>query len=152
MEVCCRYTTCRQHTKQIMLFLNVRRLIFLLQILLEQDAISSISECMQDYQVMAMIIILGPKMKELQNQVQENVKIMMSGYFQVKSNIPGFSMRTDSELCFTKPSIIASCSVFGPKGVGLVVRIAALTTELVYQFLRLELACLEPYLGALPYT
>lgn len=38
------------------------------------------------------------------------------------------------------------------QGVGLVIRIAALTTEPVYQFLRHQLACLEPYLGALPYS
>ncbi|XP_021737790.1 urease accessory protein D-like isoform X2 [Chenopodium quinoa] len=126
--------------------------LFLDTILLEKGAISSISECMQDYQVTAMIVVLGPKMKQLQNQVLENVENMMSGYFQVKTNIPRLSMRTNSEFCFTKPSFIASCSTFGPKGVGLIVRIAALTTEPVYQFLRHQLACLEPYLGALPYT
>lgn len=126
--------------------------LFLDTILLEQGAISSISECMQDYQVTAMIIVLGPKMQQLKNQVQENVKNMMSGYFQVKSNNPGFSMRANSEFCLTKPNFIASCSTFGPKGVGLIIRVAALTTEPVYQFLRDELACLEPFLGALPYT
>lgn len=126
--------------------------LFLDTMLLEQDAISSISECMQDYQVTAMVVVLGPKMKQLQNQVQEYVKNMMSSYFQVKSNISGYSMRTSPELCFTKPKFIASCSAFGPKGIGLIVRVAALTTEPVYQFLRLQLACLEPYLGALPYT
>ncbi|KNA06085.1 hypothetical protein SOVF_184350 [Spinacia oleracea] len=126
--------------------------LFLDTTLLEQGPICSISECMQDYQVTAMIIVLGPKLKQLQNQVQENVKNMMSGYFQVKSNIPGYSMRTNSKFFLTKPSFIASCSTFGPKGVGLVIRIAALTTEPVYQFLRHQLACLEPYLGALPYS
>ncbi|XP_010683927.2 urease accessory protein D isoform X1 [Beta vulgaris subsp. vulgaris] len=124
--------------------------LFLDTILLEQGAISSISECMQDYQVTGIIIVLGSKMKLLQNQIQENVKNMMSGYFQAKSNSSGFSMRRNSYS--TKPDFIASCSPFGPKGVGLVIRVAALTTESVYQFLRLQLACLEPHLGAFPYT
>uniref|UniRef100_A0A803MZR9 Uncharacterized protein n=1 Tax=Chenopodium quinoa TaxID=63459 RepID=A0A803MZR9_CHEQI len=56
-----------------------------------------------------------PKMKPLQKQVQKNVENMMSGYFQVKTNIPRLSMRTSSEVCFTKPSFIASCSTFGPE-------------------------------------
>ncbi|XP_057535000.1 urease accessory protein D [Amaranthus tricolor] len=126
--------------------------LFLDTMLLEQGAISSVSACMQDYQVTAMIIVYGPKMKQLQNQVQENVKNTMSSYFQVKANVSGFSARTSSELCLTKPNFIASCSFFGSKGAGLIIRVCALSTEPVYQFLRLQFACLEPVLGVVPYS
>lgn len=39
----------------------------------------------------------------------------------------------------------------GSQGVGVVVRISAITTESVYKFLKLQLASMEPYLGAAPY-
>lgn len=37
------------------------------------------------------------------------------------------------------------------QGIGVVVRIAAMTTESIYMFLRHNLASLEPFLGAQPY-
>jgi urease accessory protein len=37
------------------------------------------------------------------------------------------------------------------QGIGLVVRVAAMTTESVYRFLQHQLACLEPMLGVSPY-
>ncbi|GAB2298226.1 hypothetical protein Dimus_032295 [Dionaea muscipula] len=63
----------------------------ILEALLEQGSISSISEQMQDYQVIAMIILLGPKLRHLQSQVQENVTKMMSGILHTTSNTPGCS-------------------------------------------------------------
>ncbi|GAB2281282.1 hypothetical protein Dimus_015884 [Dionaea muscipula] len=88
--------------------------IFLDTALLEQGSISSISERMQDYQVIAMIILLGPKLRHLQSQVQENVTKMMSGILHTTSNTPGCSVRSKSGFCSSKPDFIASCSVFGP--------------------------------------
>lgn len=37
------------------------------------------------------------------------------------------------------------------QGIGVVVRIAAMTTESVYKFLHHQLTCLEPLLGMSPY-
>lgn len=121
-------------------------------VLLEQGSISSIAERMQDYQVIAMVIILGPKLKDLQSRVQENVKNMMFASLQIKSSASGPSRRTNSDFRLTKHNFIASCSAFGPKGVGLIVRVAATTTESVQRFLCHQLACLEPLLGASPYS
>lgn len=121
-------------------------------VLLEQGSVSPIAERMQDYQVIAMVIVLGPRLKDLQSQVQKNVKSMMFEYLQVKPSASGRSTGSNSDLCVTKPNFIASCSAFGPKGVGLLVRVAATTTESVYRFLHLQLSCLEPLLGVSPYS
>ncbi|KAL7596893.1 urease accessory protein D isoform X1 [Lactuca sativa] len=124
---------------------------FLDTVLLENTSVSSIGERMQDYQVIAMVILLGPKLKEIQNQIQEDVKKMMSEQLRAPS-IGGISV---SKACnsdrYTKPSLIASCSPFGPKGTGVVVRIAATTTESVYRFLHHQLAGMESMLGLCPY-
>ncbi|GMP71127.1 hypothetical protein CsSME_00029663 [Camellia sinensis var. sinensis] len=106
---------------------------------------------MQDYQVLAMVILLGPKLQHVQNQVQQYVKNMMSEQLHMPSTALGRYGKTNADHCFTKPAFIASCSVFGPKGVGLVVRIAAMTTESVYKFLQHQLISLEPLLGVAPY-
>lgn len=121
-------------------------------VLLEQGSVSPIAERMQDYQVIAMVIVLGPRLKDLQSQVQKNVKSMMFEYLQVKPSASGRGTRSNSDLRVTKPNFIASCSAFGPKGVGLLVRVAATTTESVYRFLHLQLSCLEPLLGVSPYS
>ncbi|CAL5412834.1 unnamed protein product [Camellia sinensis] len=132
-------------TNQI--FLEGDQPLFLDSILLEQGSITTIGERMQDYQVLAMVILLGPKLQHVQNQVQQYVKNMMSEQLHMPSTALGRYGKTNADHCFTKPAFIASCSVFGPKGVGLVVRIAAMTTESVYKFLQHQLISLEPLLG-----
>lgn len=132
-------------TNQI--FLEADQPLFLDSILLEQGSITTIGERMQDYQVLAMVILLGPKLQHVQNQVQQYVKNMMSEQLHMPSTALGRYGKTNADHCFTKPAFIASCSVFGPKGVGLVVRIAAMTTESVYKFLQHQLISLEPLLG-----
>ncbi|KAJ8631215.1 hypothetical protein MRB53_024538 [Persea americana] len=127
------------------IFLEGDQPLFLDSVLLEQGSCSSIAERMQDYQVIAMVILMGPQLKHLQTQVQGEVKKIMSTQFYA----PG--MKRKSEHCQIKPALIASCSAFGPKSVGVVVRIAAMTTESVYTFLRHQLASMEPLLGASPY-
>ncbi|XP_074268940.1 urease accessory protein D [Silene latifolia] len=122
--------------------------LFLDTVFLQQGNISSITERMHDYQIIAMVIILGPKLENLRNQIQENVKRVTSGSFQYKS-APSMP---NSKFSPTKPNFIASCSAFGSKGAGLIVRVAAMTTEPVYQFLRLQLGSLEPFVGAFPYS
>lgn len=123
--------------------------LFIDSILLEERSGTSISESMQGYQVIAMIIIMGPKLKHVQNQVLDEVKRMMSGHFRTPGPATG---RSGSQHDLKKPELVASCSIFGPKTqAGVVVRVAAMTTESVYMFLRHHLASLEPLLGASPY-
>lgn len=44
------------------------------------------------------------------------------------------------------------CHRFWPQGTGMVARVAAVSTELAYSFLRHHLAALETFLGASPYA
>ncbi|KAL6574306.1 hypothetical protein OROHE_001210 [Orobanche hederae] len=118
--------------------------IFFDTMLLEQGSHASISDRLQDYQAIAMIILLGPKMKLIQNQIQEDVKKLMSQQLRFSS------IGSD---CLSKPSFLASCSMFAPKEIGgVVVRVASMTTESVYDFLRHQLASMGPLLGASPYS
>ncbi|XP_038980640.1 urease accessory protein D isoform X3 [Phoenix dactylifera] len=136
-------------TNQI--FLEEDQPLFLDSVLLEQASTCSIAERMQEYHVIAMVIILGPMLKHVQNQVQDEVKKMMSRHFRVPTPTAGHYMRSESQSGPTRPALVASCSAFGPQAIGVVVRIAAVTTESVYMFLRHHLATLEPFLGVIPY-
>ncbi|XP_047338466.1 urease accessory protein D [Impatiens glandulifera] len=119
--------------------------VFIDSVLLEKGRYSPVSERMQHYQVLAMVIIMGPRLKHIQDQIQEEVKRMMS------HELLHSPRKTDH--FSSKPDFLTSCSAFGPKGGGggVVVRIASTTTESVYKFLRHQLANLEPLLGAIPY-
>ncbi|KAK4759263.1 hypothetical protein SAY87_022394 [Trapa incisa] len=122
------------------------------QVLLEKGAIAPLAESMQTYRVIAMIVIFGTKLGHIQKRIQEDVKRMMSEQIQVSSN--SFSHKKKPNSLYISPdklSFIASCSSFGQKEVGLVVRIASRTTESVYSFLRGQLAGLEPLIGLPPY-
>ncbi|KAL3610418.1 hypothetical protein D5086_001438 [Populus alba] len=132
------------------IFLDDNQPLFLDTVLLEQQNISPITERMRGYQVIAMIILLGPKLKHIQSEVQENVKRMMSEQLHIPfTGLSGCAQSNSRH--FTKPSFIASCSVFGPKGIGVIVRVAAMTTESVYKFLQHQLVGMEPLIGVLPY-
>ncbi|XP_078437905.1 urease accessory protein D isoform X2 [Wolffia australiana] len=123
-------------------FLQDGQPLFLDSVLLQQEGGKlGIAERMQDYQVIAMVVLIGPKLTDIQGQLQEEVKNYMSEYFRYPNRI-GRSKNVPE-----KPPLVASCSSFGHKGVGMVVRIAALTTELVYEFLRLHLAGMEQLLA-----
>nr|XP_027086091.1 urease accessory protein D-like isoform X1 [Coffea arabica] len=97
------------------IFLEADEPLFLDTILLEQGRYSSIAERMQDYQVIAMVILLGPKLKFIQDQIQENVKNLMSQQLRIPSGSSGRYGDIDDNPFFTRPSFLASCSVFGPK-------------------------------------
>ncbi|KAK9133785.1 hypothetical protein Scep_013313 [Stephania cephalantha] len=131
------------------IFLEGYQPLFLDTVLLEQGSISTIARRMQDYLVIAMVILIGPQLKQVQNQIQMDVKKMMSDLLYIPSGALGYNSRGSSSQC--KPAFIASCSAFGPKGIGVVIRISAMTTESVYQFLRRHLSSLEMQLGAVPY-
>ncbi|XP_058001681.1 urease accessory protein D isoform X2 [Hevea brasiliensis] len=97
------------------IFLDHDQPLFLDTVLLEQGNIAAITERMRDYQVIAMVIILGPKLKHIQTQVQEHVKMIMSEQLQVPFVGLRGHIKSNSSICFTKPPFIASCSLFGPK-------------------------------------
>ncbi|KAL1200444.1 Urease accessory protein D [Cardamine amara subsp. amara] len=126
--------------------------LFLDTVLLEKRSIQSIAERMQDYQAIAMVILFGEKLKEIQKQVQENVKNMMSEQLQISYGSRRYKSESSSRNDFMKPEFIASCSTFGPEGKGVVIRIASDSTESVYNFLRQQLAQLQPLLGQPPYA
>ncbi|VVB02146.1 unnamed protein product [Arabis nemorensis] len=126
--------------------------LFLDTVLLEKRNIQSIAERMQDYHAIAMVILFGPKLRLIQKQVQENVKNMMSEQLQISYGFQRHKSESSSRNGFMKPEFIASCSTFGPEGKGVVIRIASDSTESVYNFLRQQLAELEPLLGQSPYA
>lgn len=134
------------------IFLEGNQPLFLDSVLLEQGSITNIAERMQDYQVIAMVILLGPKLKQIQIQVQENVRRMMSEQLYLPSTGLRSHGKAHSDLFLAKPTFVVSCSAFGPKGIGVVVRIAAVTTESVYRFLQHQLAGMETLLGVSPYS
>lgn len=110
--------------------------------LLEKDKNGRMKEHMQGYQVTAMIVILGwvtgivllildlcvlyhefvyyilyyfrPKMQYIQNLVQDHVKRIMSEQLQHPAAALN-QQRDKADYFMTKPSFMASCSVFGPK-------------------------------------
>ncbi|XP_020202703.1 urease accessory protein D isoform X1 [Cajanus cajan] len=132
------------------IFLEDGQPLFLDTMLLEKEKVGCIQEHMHNYQVIAMIVLLGPKMEYIQNLVQDHVKKIMSEQLQHPSTAWSHQ-RDKADHFITKPSFIASCSAFGPKKIGLLVRVAAETTESVYKFLRHQLAPLEPMIGTPPY-
>ncbi|KAM0062268.1 putative urease accessory protein UreD [Helianthus debilis subsp. tardiflorus] len=97
----------------------------------------------------SLLLFFRPKLKHIQNQIQEDVKKIMSE--QLRAPSMGGRTKAINGDGYTKPPLVASCNSFGPKGIGSVVRIAATTTESVYGFLRSRLAGLEPLIGLCPY-
>ncbi|XP_075105505.1 urease accessory protein D isoform X3 [Nicotiana tabacum] len=151
------------------IFHNGDEPLFLDTVFLEQGTHAGIAERMQDYQVIAMVILLGPKLKLIQNQIQEDVKKIMSQSLHMPTIGSRQYSNRHTDHCLTKPSFVASCSIFGPKvsptdtysislvacefqGIGVVTRIAAMTTESVYNFLQHQLSSMEPLLGVKPYS
>lgn len=105
---------------------------------------------MREYNVVAMVVLLGPKLRDIQDKMQDEVKKLMSG--QLRPPTAGGSLYTTRSQRPRRPPLVASCSPFGRTGTGMVARVAAVSTELAYIFLRHHLAALEPFLGAPPYA
>ncbi|CAN6457290.1 unnamed protein product [Victoria cruziana] len=135
------------------IFLEGDHPFFLDSVVLEDSRDSSVAERMHNYQVTAMLILVGPKLKHVQNQMRNYVKETMSRLFQLPfaSRSCRDNKRQKSQEAIAEPHLVASCSSFGHTNTGLVVRIMATTTESVYKFLHQHLACLAPLLGAVPY-
>ncbi|CAN6277697.1 unnamed protein product, partial [Urochloa humidicola] len=127
--------------------------LFIDSVLLEQGSNCSIAEQMKEYNVIAMIVLLGPKLKSIQEQMQDEVRKLMSGQLRPPTSGGGlYAMRSQPPQRPQRPPLVASCSSFGHTGTGMIARVAAVSTELVYSFLRQHLAALEPFVGASPYA
>ncbi|KQJ93563.1 hypothetical protein BRADI_3g05390v3 [Brachypodium distachyon] len=126
--------------------------LFIDSVLLEQGSNCSIAERMQEYNVVAMVVLLGPKLKQIQDKMQDEVKNMMSVQLRPPTSGGGRYATRPQPLHPQRPPLIASCSPFGRTGTGMVAQVVAVSTESVYSFLRHHLAALEPFLGAAPYS
>ncbi|KAM0823332.1 hypothetical protein ACQ4PT_070932 [Festuca glaucescens] len=88
--------------------------LFIDSVLLEQGSNCSIAERMQEYNVVAMVVLLGPKLKHIQDQMQDEVKNMMSVQLRPPTSGGGrYATRPQPLLSQTRPPLIASCSPFG---------------------------------------
>ncbi|XP_057743000.1 urease accessory protein D isoform X1 [Arachis stenosperma] len=96
------------------IFLEDGEPLFLDTMSLEKEKIGCIHELVQDYQVIAMILLLGPKLQFVQNLVQDKVKGIMSEQLQHPSGALSHK-RNEAGYFISKPSLMASCSVFGTK-------------------------------------
>ncbi|XP_037446155.1 urease accessory protein D-like [Triticum dicoccoides] len=126
--------------------------LFIDSVLLEQGSDCTIAERMQEYNVVAMVVLLGPKLKHIQDQMQDEVKNMMSVQLRPPTSGGGRYAARPQAVQPQSPPLVASCSPFGRTGTGMVARIVAVSTESVYTFLRHHLAALEPFLGVAPYS
>ncbi|XP_031477134.1 urease accessory protein D isoform X2 [Nymphaea colorata] len=135
------------------IFLEGDHPLFLDSVVLEDSMDSTVADRMHNYQVTAMLILVGPKLKQIRNQIANDVKETMSRLLQLPFAARScYNKRQKSQHTIEKPDFIASCSGIGNKDIGLVVRIMAMTTESVYKFLHQHLACLASLLGAVPYS
>uniref|UniRef100_A0A453NK15 Urease accessory protein D n=1 Tax=Aegilops tauschii subsp. strangulata TaxID=200361 RepID=A0A453NK15_AEGTS len=126
--------------------------LFIDSVLLEQGSDCTIAERMQEYNVVAMVVLLGPKLKHIQDQMQDEVKNVMSVQLHPPTSGGGRYAARPQALHPQSPPLVASCSPFSRMGTGMVARIVAVSTESVYTFLRHHLAALEPFLGVTPYS
>jgi len=89
--------------------------LFIDSVLLEQGSNWSLAEQMQEYNVIAMVVLLGPKLKTMQEQMQAEVRKLMSG--QLRPPTSGgslYAMRSQPPPQRPqRPPLIASCSPFG---------------------------------------
>ncbi|KAH9316204.1 hypothetical protein KI387_024831, partial [Taxus chinensis] len=91
--------------------------LFLDSTLLEQGAGLSVADRMQAFHVVAMLVILGPKMALIQNEVQAKIRERNTELFGRRSygsNPNCKKAKTCSENKAPKAVLLASCSVFGP--------------------------------------
>ncbi|MCO5579695.1 hypothetical protein L7F22_033553 [Adiantum nelumboides] len=118
------------------LYLEGKGPLFLDSMCLEHGDLT-ILERMQPFQVVGMLLLYGPELRNLCMQLEESVQVL--NHRSLRSRSQGM------------PGLLVSCSTFGSKDAGLVVRIMANTTELVYEFLRQNLASLSSLVGVCPY-
>ncbi|CAM6103881.1 unnamed protein product [Calypogeia fissa] len=123
---------------------------------LEQGMGLSIADRMDDFQVLGLVVIYGPKLALMRKAIQSNVQSLTA---RAMKNQKSFSSRGASAAQGSWPKqtlstheLFASCSPLGPSEEGLVVRVAARETKTVYQFLKEQLSALQPLIGIPPYA
>eukprot|EP00249_Psilotum_nudum_P015906 c25574_g1_i1 orf=499-1431(-) len=134
------------------IFLDDGMPLFLDSTCLEHGAGLSVARRMKEFHVVAMLVILGPQLESIRKQLEKNVHLLSQKIFRMhlcNKGIPSGSIQEDSS---ADSKLLASCSAFGPKGNGLVVRMVATSTELVYEFFREHLSPLASVIGVSPYT
>lgn len=62
-----------------------------------------------------LLLVCRPKLKLIQNQIQEDVKKIMSQSLHMPTIGSRQYSNRHTDHCLTKPSFVASCSIFGPK-------------------------------------
>ncbi|XP_002990307.2 urease accessory protein D [Selaginella moellendorffii] len=114
--------------------------VFLDTMNLEQDVSLPISSRLQDFHSVAMLVIYGPRLSSIRKRIEERVGSQCEE-----------AVRKKKHRSSTHGRLLCSFSSFGPSDAGLVVRVAAVETELIYDFLKQELAELSDLIGAPPY-
>jgi urease accessory protein len=133
--------------------------IFLDSVCLEQGVGISVVDRMRGFHVVATMVIYGPKLAALRGSVQKKVQELTQGVFTRRKSIELTSQLRDYSTCSSKrattniePLIFISCSPIGLQDEGLVVRVVASNTELMYNFFKEQLAVIVHITGACPYA
>lgn len=126
--------------------------LFLDSMCLENGDGSTILSRMQPFHVVAMVILYGPQLHGLCRQLEESIQFLNRRDLNLRSRSRGKASPSDAVGGLLNSNLLVSCSTFGPREDGLVVRIVANATELVYDFLRQHLASLSSLIGVTPYV
>lgn len=122
---------------------------------LEQGVGLSIADRMDDFQVLGLVVIYGPKLAAIQRAIQFSVQNLtaraMKNQKSFSSNVASTTQGSWPKQTPSTHEFFASCSTLGPSEEGLVVRMASRETKTVYQFLREQLSPLQPLIGVPPY-
>lgn len=123
---------------------------------LEQGVGVSVAGRMQGFHVVAMVVIYGPRLAKLRENMQKKVESLTHQAFTKRRSVDLTSRLRDfssSKVTSSlEPLLFVSCSKIGLSDEGLVVRAVTSTTELMYDFLREQLAVIAPLIGACPYA
>lgn len=135
------------------IYLDGNQPLFLDSTKLEQGAGYSIVDRMQAFHVIAMLVVLGPRLEPTRKHIMEKVRERNSELFggQLQYSNSRVKKAKYPEREASEAVLLASCSAFGPMDIGLVVRIVATSTESVYKFFREHLTSIGPLIGTCPY-
>lgn len=129
---------------------NTDEPLFLDCLCLEQGVGLSVAERMQGFHVIANMVIYGPKLAAFRDKVQKKVQVLTQKAFSRRKSADLTAHLRDSSA--TEPLLFVSCSTIGLRDEGLVVRVVASTTKVVYDFFQEQLAHIVSEIGACPYA
>lgn len=135
------------------IYLDGNQPLFLDSTQLEQGAGYSVVDRMQSFHVIAMLVVLGPKLEPTRKHIMAKIRERNSELFggPLQNSNPHVKKTKLNESKASEAVLLASFSTFGPMDIGLVVRIVATTTDSVYKFFREHLTSIEPFIGTCPY-